>query len=159
VEKILMTRAGYEKLIRELEHLSRVERPQVVQEIVEAAQEGGVERNPDFRSALAQRQRLDRRIKQLQQTLANAEVLVGSNISPDKVRFNSRVKVLNLNTGRKKEFKLVGVLEADAGQGNLSIVSPLGQALMNRAVGDRVTLRTPAGLRSYEILAIEMEEI
>ena len=98
MEKILLTRAGYEKLIRELEFLSRVERPQIVQEILEAAQEGRVEKNPDFQSALAHRRQVERRIRQLQQTLANAEVLVGSNLSPHKVRFNARVRVLNLTT-------------------------------------------------------------
>lgn len=156
--KILLTRAGYEKLLRELEFLSGVERPQVVQEILEAAQEGRVEKNPDFQSVLAHRQRLDRRIKQLQQTLANAEVLVGSNLSPSKVRFNSRVKVRNLNNGKEQEFKLVGPLEADAATGNLSIASPLGKALMGRAVGDKVQVQTPRGERTYQILQITMEQ-
>ncbi len=158
VEKILLTRAGYEKLVKELELLSRVERPLVVRELLEAAQEGGVEKNPDFQSALSQRQRLDRRIKQLQQTLANAEVLVGSNLPPDKVRFNSRVRVRNLNTGREQEFKLVGTVEADAATGCLSLTSPLGRAILGRAPGDKVQIQTPRGPRLYEILSIRMEE-
>jgi transcription elongation factor GreA len=159
MEKILLTRAGYEKLIRELEFLSRVERPQVVQEILEAAQEGRVERNPDFQSALTHRRQLERRIKQLQQTLANAEVLVGSNLSPRKVRFNARVKVLNLNTGQEREFKMVGPLEADATSGQLSLASPLGKALLGRAVGDRFQVQTPRGVRSYQVLEIHMEQV
>ena len=159
MEKILLTRAGYEKLIRELEFLSRVERPQLVQEILEAAQEGRVEKNPDFQSALAQRRQLERRIKQLQQTLANAEVLVGSNLSAHKVRFNARVRVLNLNTGQEREFKMVGPLEADATSGRLSLASPLGKALLGRAVGDRFQVQTPRGVRSYQVLEIHMEQI
>jgi transcription elongation factor GreA len=159
LEKVLLTRAGYEKLVKELELLSRVERPQVVRELLEAAQEGGVEKNPDFQSALTQRQRLDRRIKQLQHTLANAEVLVGSNLPPNKVRFNSRVRVRNLNTGREQEFKLVGTLEADAASGCLSMTSPLGRAILGRIVGDKVQIQTPRGPRLYEILAIRMEEV
>jgi transcription elongation factor GreA len=157
--KILLTRTGYEKLVQELEILSQVERPQVVRELLEAAQEGGVEKNPDFQSALAQRQQLDRRIKQLQQTLANAEVLVGSNLPPTKVRFNSTVRVRNLDTGREQEFKLVGTLEADASAGRLSMTSPLGRALLGRAAGDKVQVHTPRGLRSYQILEIRMAAI
>lgn len=157
--KILLTQAGYEKLVKELEFLSRVERPQMVRELLEAAQEGGVEKNPDFQFALDQRQKLDRRIKQLQQTLANAEVLVGSNLPPTKVRFNSRVRVRNLETGREQEFKLVGTLEADASLGRLSMTSPLGRALLGRAAGERVQIQTPRGLRSYQILEIWVEEI
>ncbi len=158
MEKILLTRAGYEKLIRELEFLSRVQRPQVVQEILEAAQEGRVEKNPDFQSALAHRRKLERRIRQLQQTLANAEVLVGSNLSPHKVRFNARVRVVNLNTGQEREFKMVGPLEADAATGHLSLASPLGKALLGRAVGDRIQVQTPRGVGSYQVLEIHMEQ-
>jgi len=159
MEKILLTRAGYEKLIRELEFLSQVERPQVVREILEAAQEGRVEKNPDFQSALVQRRQLERRIRQLQQTLANAEVLVGSNLSPDRVRFNARVKVVNLNTGQECEYKMVGPLEADAGSGHLSMASPLGKALLGRAVGDRLQIQTPRGLRLYQVLEIHREPV
>ena len=157
--RILLTRAGYEKLVKELELLSQVERPQVIREILDAAQEVGVEKNPDFKSALVQRQQLDRRIQQLQQTLANAEVLVGSNLPPDQVRFNCRVKILNLDTGREQDFKLVGGLEADAAAGRLSMTSPLGRALLGRAPGDRVQIQTPRGLRYYEILEIRMDEV
>ncbi len=159
MEKILLTRAGYEKLIQELEFLSQVERPQVIQEILEAAQEGRLEKNPDFQSAQVQRRQLERRIRQLQQTLANAEVLVGSNLSPNKVRFNARVKVVNLNTGQEREYKMVGPLEADAAIGHLSMASPLGKALLGRAVGDRVQVQTPRGLRVYQVLEIHREQV
>jgi transcription elongation factor GreA len=159
MEKILLTRAGYEKLIRELEFLSQVERPQVIQEILEAAQEGRVEKNPDFQSALVQRRQLERRIRQLQQTLANAEVLVGSNLSPDKVRFNARVRVVNLTTGQEREYKMVGPLEADAAAGRLSLDSPLGKALLGRAVGDRLQVQTPRGMRWYQVLEIHREQV
>jgi transcription elongation factor GreA len=158
MDKILLTRTGYEKLVRELEFLSQVERPQVVRELLEAAQEGRVEHNPDFQSALVQRQRLERRIKQLQQILANAEVLVGSNLPPNQVRFNSVVRVLNLNTGREQQFKMVGPVEADASIGNLSMSSPLGRALLGQALGAEVSIQTPAGSRIYKILEIRMDE-
>lgn len=157
--KIPLTRTGYEKLLRELEFLSKVERPQVVRELLEAAQEGKVEENPDFKSALAERQKIDRRIQQLQEVLANAEVLVGSNLPPDKVRFNSRVRLLNLDTGQEQQFTLVGSLEADVGQGKLSMSSPLGRALLGRAAGDPIRLKTPAGPRLYQILEIHREEV
>ncbi len=157
MKKILLTRSGYEKLVRELDLLSRVERPQLVQELLEAAQEGG-EKNPDFLSALVQRQRLDRRIQQLQQTLANAEVLVGSNLPPNRVRFNSLVWVRNLSSGREREFKLVSTIEANAALGHLSTSSPLGRALLGRRLGERVEVHTPSGLKFYQILEIRMDK-
>jgi transcription elongation factor GreA len=159
MEKILLTRSGYEKLLKELEILSRVERRQVIHEILETAPEGPPEKNVDLQFTLARRQRLERRIQQLQQILANAEVLVGSNLPPDQVRFNSRVRLVNLDTGREQEFKLVGALEADVGHGQLSITSPLGRALLGRAKGDKVQLETPGGPRAYQILEIQMDEV
>ncbi|MGP8049755.1 MAG: GreA/GreB family elongation factor [Desulfobaccales bacterium] len=157
MEKILLTRLGYEKLVRELDLLSRVERPQLVQELLEAAQEGG-EKNPDFLSALGQRQRLDRRIQQLQQTLANAEVLVGSNLPPNRVRFNSLVRVRNLSNGREQEFKLVSTIEANAALGHLSTSSPLGRALLGRRPGERLEVIAPSGLKRYQILEIRLDK-
>ncbi|MBW1990966.1 MAG: GreA/GreB family elongation factor [Deltaproteobacteria bacterium] len=157
MEKILLTRDGYEKLLRELELLRRVERPRLVHEILEDAPEWGAEAGPDFQRTLARRQRVERRIRELQEILANAEVLVGSNLPPDRVRFNARVRILNLQTGKEQQFKLVGPLEADAGNGRLSTASPLGRALMGRVRGDRVELETPAGRRAYQILEIEMD--
>ena len=159
MEKILLTRAGYQKIIKELEILSRVERPMVVRELLDAAQEGRLERNQDFQAALAHRQRLEKRIRQLQQILANAEVLVGSNLPPTKVRFNTRVRIVNLSNGREQEFILVSAVEADAGKGHLSISSPLGRALLGRTLWECIQVQTPGGLRTYRILEIRMEEI
>ena len=158
MEKFLLTRTGYQKIIKELETLSRVERPLVVRELLEAAREGRLEKNQEFQSALAQRHRLEKRIRQLQQILANAQVLVGSNLPPNQVRFNSRVRIVNLNQGQEQEFILVSAVEADVGQGQLSITSPLGRALLGRSPGECIQVQTPGGLRSYRILDIQMEE-
>jgi transcription elongation factor GreA len=157
MEKIQLTRSGYEKLLRELETLSRVERPRVVHEILEGTPDWGFEADPDFQRILDRRRWVDRRIKQLQDILANAEVLMGSNLPPDFVRFNARVRILNLENGKEHQFKIVGPLEADAGNGRLSMDSPLGRALMGQAQGAKVEFVTPAGKRSYQILEIEMD--
>jgi transcription elongation factor GreA len=155
--KILLTRAGYEEILKELRMLSGEEWSGLVQEIVEATPEwGGTD--PDFQRILSRKRRLERRIQYLQQVLANAEVLVGSNLPPDKVRFNCRVTIRHLANGKVQQFRLVGPVEADAQNGRLSTASPLGRALLGRAAGDRVDLDTPAGRRSYQILDISVDE-
>jgi len=156
--KITLTRKGYEDILRELRLLFQEERPRLLQEILEAAPDWGSSNDPDFQRLLGRRRRLERRIAYLQQILANAEVLVGSNLPPDRVRFNCRVHLLNLTTGREQHFRLVGPVEADAQHGRLSTASPLGRALLGRGRGERVELETPAGLRSYQILDILMDE-
>ena len=156
--KILLTRAGYEDILKELRLLSGEERPGLVKEILEATPEWGASDDPDLQRILARKRRTERRIQYLQQVLANAEVLMGSNLPPDRVRFNCRVTILHLANGKVQQFRLVGPVEADAVNGRLSTASPLGRALMGRAAGDRVDLETPAGRRSYQILDISMDE-
>ncbi|MBM4286268.1 MAG: transcription elongation factor GreA [Deltaproteobacteria bacterium] len=158
MKKILLTRSGYGKLLRELAILNHWERPRVVREILESAADRGWEADADFQSTLARQQKVERRIRQVQEILANAEVLMGGNLLPDRVRFGSRVRLLNLLTGKEHQFKLVGPVEADASQGNLSIASPLGQALLGRGPGERVELKTPGGLRTYQIMEIFLDE-
>jgi len=155
--KILLTRSGYEEILRELELLAGEERSRLVQEILEATREWGTD-DPDFRNILARRQRLEGRIRYLQKILANAEVLVGSNHPPDRVRFNCRVTICHLGNGKVQQFRLVGPVEADAQNGRLSTASPLGRALLGRASGERVDLETPAGRRSYQILDISVDD-
>ncbi len=159
MKKILLTRAGYEKLLKELAMLSQVERPHAVHDILEASPQQGWDRDADLQARLAQRLKVERRLQQVQEILANAEVLMGSNLPPDRVRFGIWVRLLNLTTGKEQEFKLVGPVEADASQGRLSLASPLGRALMGRALGDRVELRTPGGLRAYQILEMRMDDL
>jgi transcription elongation factor GreA len=156
--KNLLTRAGYEKLLQELELLHNVERPRVVHEILESAAAGPQEKNLDFQRLLSRRQWLEGRIQQLQEILSNSEVLVGSNLPPDQVRFNCQVRLVNLHTGKEHRLKLVGEVEADAFNGSLSIASPLGRALLGKASGDKVEVDTPAGRRAYQILEIVMDE-
>ena len=158
MEKILLTRDGYEKILRELKVLCGEERSSLVQEILESTPEWGGTDDPDFRRILSRRQRLERRVQYLQHILANAEVLVGSNLPPDRVRFNCRVTISHLANGKVQQFRLVGPVEADAQNGRLSTASPLGRALMGRGPGERVDLETPAGRRSYQILDISMDE-
>ena len=156
--KILLTRDGYEDILKELRLLSGEERSGLVQEIIEATPDWGAADDPDFQRILARKRRLERRIKYLQQVLANAEVLMGSNLPPDRVRFNCRVTIRHLATGKVQQFRLVGPVEADAQHGRLSTASPLGRALLGRGQGERVDLETPAGLRSYQILDISVDE-
>jgi transcription elongation factor GreA len=158
MSKILLSRAGYEEILKELRMLSGEERSGLVQEIVESTPDWGATDDPDFQRILAKKRRLERRIHYLQQVLANAEVQVGSNLPPDKVRFNCRVTIRHLANGKVQQFRLVGPVEADAANGRLSMASPLGRALMGRASGERVDLDTPAGRRSYQILDISVDE-
>lgn len=157
MSKTLLTRGGYDKLLTELKHLCQVVRPQARMELMEATLEGPRENNLFYREARSRHDRVDRRIRQLQQLLSESEVVVGGNLRPRAVIFDSRVKVVNLQSGKTLTFHLVGAVEADPLHGRLSITSPLGQALLGRQVGEYIRVHAPGGLRDYQILAIDRE--
>ena len=153
--KALLTQAGYWKLLQELKRLRQVVRPQILEELLEAAAEGRLERNERYLEARRQQFQLESQIKRLEAIISRAEVLVGSNLPPSQVRFNCLIKIRNLANGQISTFHLVGEEEADLSRGCLSVQSPMGQALLGKKVGDRITFHPPAGSRCYQILDIQ----
>ncbi len=154
--KSLLTKEGYMKLLQELRRLRRLVRPLILEEVSEAAAEGRLEDNESYWEARRRQAQVDLRIHKLQEIISQSEVLVGNNLTPSQVRFNSRVKVCNLATGEILEFHLVSSVEADVAQGYLSVDSPMGRALLGRKVGERIGFHPPGGQRSYQILEIHM---
>jgi transcription elongation factor GreA len=154
--KSLLTQQGYWKLLQELHRLRRFVRPLIVAEVMEAAAEGRLDRNESYWEARHRQAQVERQIHRLQEIISQSEVLVGHNLEPSQVRFNSRVKVCNLATGEIQEFHLVSSVEADVRQGYLSIDSPMGRALLGKKVGERVGFNPPGGQRSYQVLEIHM---
>jgi transcription elongation factor GreA len=157
MNKSLLTHRGYQKLLQELKLLRQVDRMQALSELMETTQEGRLEKNPEYQAARARQARVEGRIRQLQHIIANSEVVVGGNLKPTRVLFNSWVKIRNLITGQIQSFHLVGTEEADVEEGHLSIMSPLGMALLGRTVGERIDLNPPGGRRFYQVLEIYLD--
>jgi transcription elongation factor GreA len=155
--KGLLTQRGYWQLLQELKRLRRFVRPVILEEVMEAAAEGCLEKNGPYWEARTRQAQVDRRINKLQEIISHSEVLVGNNLTPSQVRFNCRVKVCNLATGEISMYHLVSSEEADVRQGYLSIESPMGQALLGRKVGEKIGFNPPGGQRSYQVLEIQME--
>jgi transcription elongation factor GreA len=157
MNKALLTQKGYWKLLQELKRLRRFVRPLILEEVMEAAADGRLEKNEPYWEARSRQAQVDRRILKLQEIISHSEVLVGNNLTPSQVRFNCRVKVCNLSTGEISIFHLVSSEEADVRQGYLSVESPMGQALLGRKVGEQIGFNPPGGQRSYQVLEIQME--
>jgi transcription elongation factor GreA len=81
-------------------------------------------------------------------------VIESENQDCDRVVFGVKVRLENIDSGDEVVYKLVGPDESDVQKGNISVMSPLGQALIGKYEGDDVEVRTPAGLRNYEVLEI-----
>lgn len=154
VEKVHLTRDGYDTLKKELERLKRVERPQNIKAIEEARAHGDLSENAEFAAAKDRQGFLEGRISELEYKLANADIIDIRKLPKGRAVFGSRVVLENIETGEDVRYQLVGPDESNIEQGRISISSPLGKAIMGKKPGDELTLNVPGGKRSYELVEI-----
>jgi transcription elongation factor GreA len=154
VERVPVTKEGYEAFKKELENLKRVERPQNIKAIEEARAHGDLSENAEFAAAKDRQGFIEGRISELQFKLANADVISSDNLPKDRVVFGSMVLLENIDTGEEVEYQLVGPDESDINNGRISISSPLGRAILGKKPGDELTLEVPGGKRMYELVDI-----
>lgn len=154
MQKIPMTKEGYMKLQEELDHLKKVERPQALQALNEAAALGDITDNADYRVAKERRDYIENKIKELDDKLARAQIIDPKDINTDKVVFGCTVLLGELETEKQVRYKIVGADEADIKNGRISINSPVAKALIGKSVGDIVTVHVPSGKKEFEILEI-----
>ena len=157
MDRVPMTRAGYEKLEQELRHLKSVERPRIVREIETARAHGDISENAEFHAAKERQSHLEGRVRQLEDRLARAQVIDTSGQVPDKVRFGVTVDLEDAESGERVTYTILGEEESDVSQGRISVTSPVARALLGREVGASVTVHVPKGTREFEILDIRFE--
>ena len=153
MEKIPLTRAGFDKLEAELKHLKSVERTAIIQAISEAREHGDLSVNAEYHSAKEKQSFIEGRIKELEGVISLAEVIDPTKLS-GTIKFGATVALVDEDTEEEKTYQIVGEYEADIEHGRLNIKSPLARALIGKTVGDQVEVRTPGGDRAYEILRI-----
>ncbi len=154
MERVPITREGYESLKRELETLKSVERPQNIKAIEEARAHGDLSENAEFDAAKDRQAFIEGRISELGFKLGNADVIDTESLSTDRAIFGCRVVLENVDTGEEVRYQLVGPDESDIENGKISVASPLGKAIIGKVPGDEVVLNAPGGRRCYEIVEI-----
>lgn len=153
MEKIPMTRAGYEKLNAELKQLKSVERPAIIKAIAEAREHGDLSENAEYHSAREKQSFIEGRIKELEGVIGLADVIDPKSLS-GAVKFGATVTLVDEDTDEEKTWQIVGEHEANIEKGLLNIKSPIARALIGKEEGDSVEVRTPGGDKAYEILEI-----
>ncbi len=154
MERIPVTPEGYQAIRRELENLKRVERPKTIRAIEEARAHGDLSENAEYAAAKERQGFIEGRINELGYKLAVLEVIDPDTLTKDRAVFGSRVLLENTETGQDVEYQLVGPDESDLDKGRLSIVSPLGRALLGKKPGDELVVEVPGGKRTYELVEI-----
>ena len=153
MEKIPMTRAGHTALEAELKHLKSVERPAIIQAIAEAREHGDLSENAEYHSAKEKQSFIEGRVKELEGAISLAEVIDPTKMS-GSIKFGATVTLVDEETDHKKTYQIVGEYEANIEKGLLNIKSPIARALIGKEEGDSVTVRTPGGEKSYEVLKV-----
>ncbi len=153
-----MTLKGAERLRVELKRLKTVDRPRVIQAIAEARSHGDLSENAEYHAAREQQSFIEGRIKDIEGNVSNAEIIdVASMPASRKVVFGATVDLEDQDDGAKVKYQIVGEAEADIRSGLISITSPIARALVGKSEGDIVDVAAPAGVRSYEIVAVRYE--
>ncbi len=154
MERIPITKEGYEVLKKELENLKTVERPQNIKAIEEARAHGDLSENAEFTAAKDRQGFIVGRIMELEFKLGNADIIDPNNLPKNRAVFGCRVMLENVDTGEEVKYQLVGPDESDINNGRISVVSPLGKAIIGKEPGQEIIVQAPGGKWCYELVEI-----
>ena len=158
MKRMPLTLKGVERLRAELKRLKTVDRPRVIQAIAEARAHGDLSENAEYHAAREQQSFIEGRIKDIESHISNAEIIdVASMPASKRVVFGATVDLEDQDDGAKVVYQIVGEAEADIRSGLISITSPIARALVGKSQGEIVDVAAPAGVRSYEIVAVRYE--
>ena len=156
MEKEPLTIQGLENLKKELTFLKEKKRPEIVSAIAEARSHGDLKENAEYHAAKEQQSHNEGRIQELENTIAIANVIDVTKISNEgKVIFGSTVFLQNLDTNEKIEYKIVGKDEANLKNKLIYFKSPIGKGLIGKNKNDLVEIKTPAGVKNFEIIDVK----
>ena len=141
-QRVPMTPRGYEALKEELQRLKTVERPANVKDIEEAIAHGDLSENAEYHAAKEKQAHIAGRIAMLDDRIARAQIIDNVGQDPDKIRFGATVDLSDVESDER---------------GWISITSPVARALVNKEVGDEVTVKVPRGVRELEVLEIRFD--
>ena len=154
-QEIKMSAAGLKAMQEELEYLKTVRRKELAEEIKEARSHGDLSENSEYDEAKNTQGLVENRITELEQMIKNAVVIDESELSVETVSVGTHVTIQETGEDETEEYDIVGRTEADPLNGKISDESPVGHALLGRAVGAKTEVLLPTGHTvEYTVLAI-----
>ncbi len=155
MERVPMTPQGKIALEEELKVLKKVERPEIIRAISDARAHGDLSENAEYHTAKDKQGFIEARIRDLEGKISCAEVIDPAKITSSRICFGATVALVDEVTDEEITYQIVGFDEADLKTGRISNTSPLARALMGKKSGDSVEVRSPRGVKNYEILSIK----
>lgn len=153
MDRIPISKQGFEKIKKELEEL-KAQRPAIIQAIKEAREEGDLSENAGYDAARERQGMLEARITYINSRMPLFDVLDLDTLGGSRAIFGATVEIEDLDTEESKRFTLLGPDDADHKNGSISVLSPMGRALLGKEVGDEAIVDAPRGRIEYEIVSI-----
>ncbi len=153
MDKYYVTQEKLEELKRELENLRTVRRMEVAEHLKRAKEYGDLSENSEYVEAKEEQSRVESRIFELEELMKKAAIIPKGGAGGGLVDVGSKVTVRR--DAKTFQYTIVGSNESLPEEGRISNESPIGRALLGRAIGDKVEVATPAGKIVYEILKID----
>ena len=157
-DSVPMTRAAYDRKKAEVQRLENEEMPKIAVKIAEAREEGDLKENAEYHAQREAQGMLQAKINQIKGEMARATIMDPSKLPKDEVVFGATLLLKDLDYGDEEEITLVGSGDEDYDAGKYLITSPIGQGLLGRKKGDKVSIDVPEGTLKFEILDIRFEE-
>jgi transcription elongation factor GreA len=142
------------KLKQEIAELQRELSVELPKELAAAAAHGDLSENAEYEAAKNRQDYVRSRIGQLSGRVRELSMYTIASIPEGVVAYGSRVVIEDVDEGEQQTFEIVFPEEVDAGRGQISLSSPLGQALMSKSVGDEAVVQTPRGRRTYQVVEL-----
>ena len=158
MSKIPITALGAEQLRRELHKLKTVDRPGVSRQIAEARSHGDITENAEYEAARERQGFIEGRIIELEAKLGNAQIIDPKLLDDDgRVVFGSTVELMDTESSEAVTYQIVGEDEADLKANKISYSSPIAKGLIGKYSGDVAEIRTPGGVKEFEIVDVRYE--
>jgi len=153
-KQVMLTKEGLENLKNELENLKTVKRKEISEKIKVALSFGDLSENSEYDEAKNEQAIAEARILEIENMLKHVKLINEHELSTEIVYVGSKIKVHDLEFDEIIDYKIVGPSEADPMAGKISDESPVGAALIGKAVGDLIEVETPNGISKYKLLEI-----
>lgn len=151
-KEFLLTSEGFLDLETELNNLKNNDRPRIIEAIKEARAQGDLSENADYDAARDEQAKIEARIQELEYMLEHAKIIEKK--SGDMVSVGTTVTVKYVDDDEEEVYSIVGSMEADPFENKISNESPIGKAIMNKKVGDTISVESPNGSYDIKIVSI-----
>ncbi|HAR49745.1 transcription elongation factor GreA [Smithella sp. SCADC] len=157
MERIPITKAGFERLKKDLEIIKNISIPENVRDIETARAHGDISENAEYTAAKERQSFLYGKVQELEHQLAMSNIINLKGLTTEKVVFGCYVSMEDIDSGEEIKYQLLGPYESDINQNKISVTSPIGKALIGKKIGSEITVQTPGGVRNFEIINISIE--